>query len=292
MQLRQFWSLNEWVPVEATSYINLDEFAQLKGRSSSPAKSLSHLTAIVLQHRLSPLKDLHHLSWSTGSLAQSQQDFAALEAYASWKIWKSLSCLSSVGLTLDKQNLAIGQPISLYSGKKVVSHSVTVEQPQRLNVALENEEPRMIKNMPSRIVIEIQQVLILGHIASYHLQPLSHLQTSQSSFCLIASLRCVCTRSSEPPMDIPPPINTFPEMMTSAEPAASVPLPQSTIHSQAPYDQSESKPESDSDFGSDSEFDFEYVSSSAGMLQNIVPKVSHLYCCSDVCLYDIGQCGR
>ncbi|KAL0956749.1 hypothetical protein HGRIS_002868 [Hohenbuehelia grisea] len=131
-------------PQQVTNFIDLDEFAQLKGRSKRPAKNLVHLTAIVLRQHLTPPPDLYRHSWSADHLVMSQRTFAALEAYASWKIWKSLSSLPSVGLSLDKTNLIVGQPVSLYSGKKVVAHGSVVIQPLDLNVACKNEEPRRL----------------------------------------------------------------------------------------------------------------------------------------------------
>ncbi|KAL0956752.1 hypothetical protein HGRIS_002871 [Hohenbuehelia grisea] len=209
-------------PQQVTNFIDLDEFAQLKGRSKRPAKNLVHLTAIVLRQHLTPPPDLYRHSWSADHLVMSQRTFAALEAYASWK---SLSSLPSVGLSLDKTNLIVGQPVSLYSGKKVVAHGSVVIQPLDLNVACKNEEPRRMKNTQCRIVIEIHDILVPGHIASYHNRTLSDLKVaaSQPNFCIMASLRCVRTRSSQPPSNIPPPNETSTESPRSYDPE--VPMP-------------------------------------------------------------------
>lgn len=223
--LRDMWTITELYPtIPPDSFINLAELAQLKGCSKTQPKTLAQITALILKHSLNKPYSLQFVPWSSPHIPEEQWRFAALDSYASWQIWSTLSQLPSVGLFLNKQALYPGHLITLYSGKKVVAHGITVTQPKSLPISPNN--PQIILNTPSRIVIEVQEVIVPGHINTFHSQTLEALQNLLQPFHIMVSLRCVRTRSNSPsvtPTIAPPASLSQPILHSFAGPSSSIP---------------------------------------------------------------------
>ncbi|KAF5382655.1 hypothetical protein D9615_003032 [Tricholomella constricta] len=105
LRIAEAWSISELVvslQKSDTSSMELGTLAKLKGKISDASAGLAALCGIVLQKHLSKPDSLRFSQWSSAKLSDSQKNYAALDAYACWLIWKRLSTLPSTGLHVEE----------------------------------------------------------------------------------------------------------------------------------------------------------------------------------------------
>ena len=240
-RIQEAWSIRESLDNDCT--IDLGDFAKLKGVTNDARIGLADLSAVVLRKSLSKDPSLQLSAWSSSELSDSQRKYAALDAYASWSIWKTLSSFSSVGLHIYKNTMQHHQLISLHAGKKVVAHG-RIAADQHKTFSLSPDSPT-IKITSLRLLIEIEEVMVSGYIVPLHKATLASLFTSQSPCIIAVSLNSVRTRSPEAlkPVDSPAATSSSPHLLlpTHGE------LPARSEDSESDEEEEEEEEEEDED---------------------------------------------
>ncbi|KAK7436622.1 hypothetical protein VKT23_019029 [Stygiomarasmius scandens] len=207
--ISEAWSLSDLkarLKDDPPPYIDLGSFAKTKGCISDSSASLSALSGVVLSHYLRKDDAIRLSDWSQSPLTLDQQNYAALDAYASWAIWDKLMKLPSVGLLITKESIQSGQAISLYAGKTVAANGVIAVQPstitQKLDGSVESSQDK-INITRTRIVITVQEVLKPGFMLTLHKATLGEVSEKRMPFDCAVNINAVRTRSVDPPQAVP-----------------------------------------------------------------------------------------
>jgi hypothetical protein len=184
-------------------FIELGQFAKLKGAIASAGVSLPTLSAIVLRHRMSH-ENLLISDWSSPMLTDDQGIYAAREAYANLHIWLGLSAKPSVGVLID--NAVPGQLVSIMSGKKIAAYGVLAAQPLKLTVPVSNTS-KELKISAKTAVVTVEKVVLEGMIIKA--QKLSLQQLGPPPFVAIVPLSSLRTRSLEEAHHVPSGVPSF-----------------------------------------------------------------------------------
>ncbi|KAF8076563.1 hypothetical protein FPV67DRAFT_1559024 [Lyophyllum atratum] len=197
-RVAEAWSIPELhasLQESDNSLIDLGSLAKLKGKVSDASSGLAALSAIILQKRISKLDSIRCSRWSLPQLTDSQRDYAALDAYASWSIWKKLSSLPSVGLHLDKN----------VPGQLLVALGSLVSSPPTISIPPLGSKPAQKINVTaSRALILIETVVVPGFIASLYHETLETLSKELKPFHLVVTRSTLRTRAIVPPTSTEP----------------------------------------------------------------------------------------
>ncbi|RDB23206.1 Werner syndrome ATP-dependent helicase [Hypsizygus marmoreus] len=201
-RIAEAWSISELSALLRTSdacSIELGTMAKLKGKVSDASTGLAALSAIVLQKRLSKPDSIQCSQWSISKLTDAQKDYAALDAYASWCIWRKLSSLPSVGLHVT--DIVPGQLISFYSGKKLVALGSLISPSTTVHIpSIGSANARSINVTRSRAIILVEKVVVPGFIVLLYHETLETLSAHLDPFHLVVACSSLRTRASNPPV--------------------------------------------------------------------------------------------
>ncbi|KAG6818808.1 hypothetical protein H0H93_001463 [Arthromyces matolae] len=199
-RIADVWSLSvlqDQLRNSDSNVIELSSLARLKGKASNSMPSLAALSGLILQKRITKSDSIRCSRWSNLNLSQEQITYAATDAYACWCIWKSLSCLPSVGQHITSEHMP-GQLVTLHSGKKAVALGTLMDAPDLVSVPpLGSNDAHKIHVTPSRTVIRIDKVLIPGHIVALYHETLETLSHEIIPFHIVVSRSTLRTLSAE-----------------------------------------------------------------------------------------------
>ena len=200
-RLAKHWKLNELhaqLKKEAPHFIELGQLARIKGAVSDEQASLASLCGIILSHSFHKTNEIQPSVWSSAELTSDQKNYAAVNAYASWLIWKQLSNQPTIGLPLT--TFIPGTLVNVQAGKNIVAHGHIINQPSQIQIQ-HAEGEKTINVSPSRVVIEVDEVTLPGYEPALYKLPLC--QLGPPPFSLVTSKSMLRTRNSSPPA-VPP----------------------------------------------------------------------------------------
>jgi ribonuclease D len=111
--------------------LELGAFAKAKNAVLDGHASLATITAATLGLNLS--KEACSSEWGALMLSEEQKHYAALDAWISLEIWRSLKDQPNHGSPL-KSAAPVGQKISVYERKQEVARGVIVVQPHQFSL--------------------------------------------------------------------------------------------------------------------------------------------------------------
>lgn len=193
-----------------SSIIELGELAKLKGRVSNTSLELADLIGLVLRRRHRKPDAPHFSLWSSVTIdSTSQWEYAALDAYATWCLWSTLSELPSVGQCI-KDEPVVGQLVSLYAAKTVVAHGKIVQQPTKQLDPNGDSQCKPINITRTRVLILVEEVFLPEFIVKLHGKTLKDLMELLNPCYIVVPISNIRTRSSTLPETPPSPPHVGP----------------------------------------------------------------------------------
>ena len=135
---------------------------------------LTDLTAAVLRHYLPKDPSIRiSTEWDNKELSDEQKAYAALDVFASWRIFQSLTT-TPIGTVVEAATPG-GTPISLLSNDQslVIAHGHIVPDRPKKHLGINVSK--------TRVLVTVTSIIIPGHIISGDLLP-SHQDTPLSAF--------------------------------------------------------------------------------------------------------------
>ncbi|KAG6886800.1 hypothetical protein C0992_002307 [Termitomyces sp. T32_za158] len=183
-----------------TGAIELGKISKERNITKNAGVGLADLTSQVLQLFLPKDPSIRvSTAWDNSELSESQKSYAALDAYATWEVFRALSTIS-IGTAVTRAT-PIGTPVSLLSSdrSKIVAHGhVMPDQPKKL---------LGINVTKTRLVVTVTSILVPGHIVSGDLMPskedVPFSSFPEPPFNLVCKLKHLQTREeskSAPPL--------------------------------------------------------------------------------------------
>jgi hypothetical protein len=138
-------------------------------------------------------------------LSEEQKHYAALDAWISLDIWKTLLEKPTHGAPL-KSAAPVGQAISVYERKQEVAYGVIIVQPHQFCL-MDTSVMINISTTRTRAVIKVEEVLVPQYILPLHKRTLEDLRGSDISFEAVvhlSSLRTYSTDATVIPLPVAP----------------------------------------------------------------------------------------
>jgi hypothetical protein len=121
-----------------------------------------------------------------------------MDAYVSWSIWKHLSTQPTVGLPVI--SFIPGLLVDVKCGKKVVAHGHIISQPKQIRIRYADEE-KDINISSSRVLIEVEELMVPGYEPSLHKISLEHM--GPPPFTLVIAKSMLYNQNPSPPAVAP-----------------------------------------------------------------------------------------
>jgi 3'-5' exonuclease len=141
-----------------TGAIELGAIAKDRGLVRNSNTSLSDLTSLVLQHFLPKDESIRiNTNWDNPVLGQEQQLYAALDAYASWKIYSSIYQPNQTSQSVSSATPA-GTPVELLSrghASTIAAGFTVADRPAKL---------RGVNVTNTRTIINVTDVFTPGYL--------------------------------------------------------------------------------------------------------------------------------
>ncbi|KAG6894804.1 hypothetical protein C0992_004572, partial [Termitomyces sp. T32_za158] len=192
--------------------IELGRLSKEKNITTNAGIGLADLTSQILRQFLPKDSSIRiSTAWDNSELTDSQKNYAALDVYATWKIFQELNSIPT-GMAVTRATPS-GTPVVLLSADRstIVAHGfVSPDQPNNLHG---------VNVTKTRIVVTITSILVPGHIISGDLMP-SKQNTAFTSFpdppfyiiCKLKHLRTFKLSSCHPQ-----PLPRSPQLQSNAE---------------------------------------------------------------------------
>jgi hypothetical protein len=168
--------------------IEIGPLAKSKNVVTHANASLAAITAATLSQNLS--KEDHISSWNASELSRDQKIYATLDAWILLSIYDYLPVPPSSEEAL-KSASHTGQLVSLFCKNQEIAQGVVIQQPREFIVHQTSPVPMnvSINVTTTRVVIQIDKVLIPDFILPLHKETLEEVQANQPFFNVTAT-RC------------------------------------------------------------------------------------------------------
>lgn len=144
--------------------VELGKIAKETGAAMQANIGLLDLCASILKHFLSKEVDIRvSLSWDQNPLPDAHIQYAALDAFATWQVFKALQG-GNIGNAVDASTIG-GTPVALFSSdnSRIVAHGhIVPERPAKY---------QGVNITKTRLLVVVSEVLVPGHLVPGDLLP-------------------------------------------------------------------------------------------------------------------------
>ena len=178
--------------------IEIGPLAKSKNVVTHANASLAAITAATLGQNLS--KEDRISSWNASELSRDQTIYAALDAWILLSIYDYLHVLPSSGEAL-KSASQTGQLVSLFCKNQEIAQGVVIQQPRDFIVHRTSPVPMnvSINVTTTRVVIQINKVLVPDFILPLHKETIEEVQANQLSFNVLVTMSSLRSRIEREP---------------------------------------------------------------------------------------------
>jgi hypothetical protein len=176
-----------------TTFIDLGQYAKLKGTTADSAATLDNLAGHILKKQICASVPPSNI-WSPEYVTKLHQQVDCI-----WQLYSSLQARDSVGLPLIPwQSEQDGHLVMVYQASKPIAEGKIIWPKPPFIEAVDDEEGRLrkIKVTPSRSLVEITRVLVPGALVNLHSQCLDWIFNHGNQ--LVVKTSTLRTRSLDP----------------------------------------------------------------------------------------------